>query len=71
MALEEAILEKFLALPPERQQEVVDFAEFLLSKPSVGRKSPEGLWADPGVSVSLEDIAEVRKEMSKNFPRDI
>ena len=32
MSLEQAILEKVRALPPEKQQEILDFAEFLQVK---------------------------------------
>ena len=32
MTLEQAILEKVRALPPEKQQEILDFAEFLQAK---------------------------------------
>ncbi|MEG4068603.1 DUF2281 domain-containing protein [Microcoleus sp. Pol11C2] len=32
MNLEQAVLDKLRALPPERQQEVLDFAEFLQQK---------------------------------------
>ena len=32
LSIEEKILEKLRALPPEKQQQVLDFVEFLLSK---------------------------------------
>lgn len=32
LTIEEQIIEKLKALPPERQQQVLDFVEFLLSK---------------------------------------
>jgi hypothetical protein len=71
MSLEEAILEKVRALPPEKQEEVLKFADALnvpgQQKP---RRDPEGLWADFDIDISEEDIAELRREMWKNFPRE-
>lgn len=72
MSIEEAILEKLRELPPDKQREVLDFAEFLKSRilPKRPRRSMKGLWADLGFSVSEKDIADVRREMWKNFARD-
>jgi hypothetical protein len=69
MSLEEAILSRIRALPPDKQREVLDFAESL----SITKRpllSPKGLWADLDLSVSEQDIAEIRREMWKNFPRE-
>jgi len=33
-------------------------------------RNPEGLWADLGVDITEEDIAEVRREMWGKFPRE-
>jgi len=72
MTMEEAILEKVRALPPEKQRKVLEFTESLgtpaQKKPPL--RSPRGLWADLDISISEEDIAEIRREMWKNFPRD-
>jgi len=72
MTAEEVLLEKFKILPVNRQQELLDFAEFLESKEAVKlpRRSLEGIWADLDVNISEEDISEVRQEMWKNFPRE-
>ena len=72
MSLEEAILEKVRVLPPEKQKEVLDFAASLDAASPLKQplQSPEGLWADLNVSISEEDIAELRREMWKNFPRE-
>jgi hypothetical protein len=72
MTIVEAITEKVRALPPHKQQEVLDFVECLLQKePSRGpRRSIIGLWADLGISITEEDIADARREMWGNFPRD-
>jgi len=71
MSIEEAILEKVRALPPEKQEEVLKFAGSLqssvLGKPL---RDPEGLWAGLGIDISEEDISELRREMWKTFPRD-
>ena len=68
--IEEAIVAMVRELPPERQQEVLDFASFLGSKTKRPRKSLRGLWKDLGISISEEEIAEARKEMWGNFPRE-
>ncbi len=73
MNLEQAVLEKLRELPLEKQQEVLDFTNFLhqqvTSKRPLG--SVKGLWADLNFDLSDEDIAQARKEMWGNFPRDI
>ena len=69
-SIEEAVIEKLRELPADKQQEVLDFASFLSSRKKAPRKSLYGLWKDAGVSVSEEDIAEARKEMWGNFPRE-
>ncbi len=72
MTIEEAILKKVRGLPPEKKKEVLEFADALSvpPEPKVPLRSPEGLWADLDISVSEEDIAELRREMWKNFPRE-
>jgi len=54
MSIEEAVIEKLRALPADNRP----------------RKRVEGLWADLGVTISAEDIEEVRREMWHNFPRE-
>ena len=72
MSIEKALLEKLLKLPPEKQKEVLDFVETLEKNPGATcqRRSLKGLWADLGVEVSSEDIAETRREMWGGFPRE-
>jgi hypothetical protein len=72
MTIEEAILERVRALPPEKQNEVLDFAEFLRNRSvSHAAHTPlRGLWKDLGVSITESDIAEARREMWGNFARD-
>ncbi len=71
MNLAETILEKVQALPAERQQEVLDFLEFLAKRygSSQPRRSLEGLWADLNIQITDDDIAEARREMWGEFPR--
>jgi hypothetical protein len=73
MTIEEQVLEKLRVLAPEQQKAVLDFVDFLKEKN--GAKSPRrsllGLWADLNVHVTEQDIAEARREMWGNFPRDI
>ena len=71
MTIEEAILESVRALPPDKQQLVLTFAGSLGETEAVKRplRSPRGLWAQYKVSVTDEDIAEIRREMWKEFPR--
>lgn len=73
MTVEEKVLQTLRELPPEKQEQVLGYAESL--KPGNGPKRPrrslEGLWADLGVEITEEDIAQARREMWGNFPRDI
>jgi hypothetical protein len=73
MTLEETILETLRELPVDKQKEVLDFAQYLKQKvqPKRPRRSLRGLWADLGIQITEEDIAEARKEMWGNFPREI
>ena len=75
MTIEQAIVEKLRVLPVEKQREVLDFVEFLqhksAPKPPRCRHNPIGLCADLNVDITEADIAEARREMWGNFPRDI
>ncbi len=73
MTIEQEVLEKLRDLPPEKQKEVLDFVDFLKEKNGTTRprRSLLGLWADLNVQITEEDIAEARREMWGNFPRDI
>lgn len=72
LKIEQSVLEKMRSLPVEKQQEVLDFVEFLAQKNQVQRprRSLKGLWADLNVHITSEDIAQVRHEMWGNFPRE-
>jgi hypothetical protein len=73
MTIEEAVIETLRNLPVDKQQEVLDFAQYLKQKvtPRHPRRSLKGLWADLDIHITEEDIAEVRQEMWGNFPREI
>jgi EAL domain-containing protein (putative c-di-GMP-specific phosphodiesterase class I) len=72
MSIEKSVLEKLLKLPVDKQKEVLAFVESLEKKAAHRRcrRSLKGLWADLGVDISAEDIAEARREMWSGFPRE-
>lgn len=72
MIVEQLVMKKIRHLPLDKQQEVLDFVEFLEHKamPKQPRQSVKGLWADLNVEIQEEDIAEIRDEMWQNFPRE-
>ena len=65
-------MEKLKQLPTNKQQELLDFAEFLSQKsfPKTPLKTIQGLCADLKVDLTEEDIQEARQEMWSNFPRN-
>jgi uncharacterized protein DUF2281 len=67
-----ALVKKLKTLTYDKQREALDFAEFLVDRmpPKPPRRSPAGLWADLGIHITEEDIAEARQEMWGNFPRE-
>lgn len=69
-SIEEAVVSKLRDLPADKQQEVLDFTTSLGAKQRHPRESLYGLWKDLSISISEEDIAEARKEMWGNFPRE-
>ncbi|MEH2086970.1 hypothetical protein [Nostoc sp.] len=73
MNIEQAVLERLRQLPIEKQQQLLDFAEFLSQKttPKTPLLSVRGLCADLKVDITQEEIAQARQEMWGNFPKDI
>ncbi len=71
--IEEQVVAKLRELSPAKQQQVLEFLESLpkSSPPGLPRKSWYGTLKHLRMDVSLEDIAEVRKEMWAKFPREI
>lgn len=52
MTIEEAIIEKLRELPPEKQQEILDFAEFLVQKVQTERRTAQVNWqTDPCIGM--------------------
>jgi hypothetical protein len=73
MTIEEQVLEKLRCLSPEKQQEVLQFVDILKSQDGGPKplRSLRGLWKDLNISIAEEDIAQARREMWGNSPRDI
>ena len=71
MSLEQSILEAIRTLPPEKQREILSYANRLRDETAKKKpfKSVKGLWADLGISLSAHDIEENQREMWKDFPR--
>lgn len=71
MSVSESIIKKIEALTPEQQRKVENLVDSLTqSSPKKPRKSLMGLCEDLGIHITEEDIAEARKEMWGNFPRE-
>ncbi len=72
MNIEQAVLEKMRQLPVDKQQELLNFAEFLDQKntPKTPLRSVRGLCGDLKIDITEKDIAQARQEMWGNFPRD-
>jgi len=72
MSIEQSVIQKILSLTPDQQREVMEFVESLQKgspEPSP-RRSLMGLFADLNVHITEDDIAEARREMWGNFPRE-
>ncbi len=72
MMVEEILLEKVKALPINRQQEVLDFAEFLALKEAQPqpRRSLKGALSHLHIRVTEEDIRAARNEMWRGYTED-
>jgi hypothetical protein len=73
MTIDQQFLEKLRHLTPEKQEEVLKFVDSLIkaSNDNRPRRSLLGLWSDLNVRITAEDVAEARREMWGDFPRDI
>lgn len=73
MDIFQAVREKLRISPPEKQQEVLGFAEFLKVKHAPTkrlRRNWIGTAVDLSVELTEEDIAQARREMWGSFPRE-
>ena len=70
MTVEQAILDAVRSLPFDKQQELLSHANRLREEatPPKPFRSIKGLLSGRGISISAEDIDEVRSTMWKNFP---
>ena len=73
MKIPDLVLEKLRELSPDKQQAVLEFVESLRENgaPAKPLKGFEGLLENYNVQITEEDIAEARREMWGNFPRDV
>ncbi|HEY6253873.1 MAG TPA: DUF2281 domain-containing protein [Candidatus Angelobacter sp.] len=73
MTIEQQVLEKLRELSPDKKKEVLNFVDSLSEKngPPTKLRGLEGIWADLDIDITEEDIAQARREMWSNFPRDI
>ena len=72
MSVEQAVLEALRSLPSDKQQEILTHATRLRDEatPRKPFKSIEGILAGRGISISADNIDEMRREMWKDFPRE-
>jgi len=72
MSTEELVIEMLRGLPPDQKKEVLDFVESLQEQKSAKQplQSLHGLWADLGVKINEENIADARREMWSTLPRE-
>jgi hypothetical protein len=73
--LDQIIQKKVRKLPTDRQQQVLEFVEFLESKTPAELKGKRrniiGLLSDFKTVITEEEITQLRREMWSSFPRDI
>ncbi|HEU0141675.1 MAG TPA: hypothetical protein VFQ79_18270 [Bryobacteraceae bacterium] len=72
MTVEESIVQAVRALPPNKKEAVLRYAESLQEPNGVEKpvRNLYGLWKDLGPGPSAAEIDEVRHEAWKNFLRD-
>ncbi len=72
MTVKEAVLEDLETLPAVKQQEVLDFVQFLKSRNGErrSRRSLKGIWADLKVDITEQDLRDARNEMWRGYTKD-
>jgi hypothetical protein len=73
MTIEQQVVQKLRELSPEQKQQVLQFVDSLKENAvaTTSKRSLLGLWQDLNCHISEEDIAEARREMWSDFPREI
>ena len=70
--IEETLIAVIKTLTTEKQQALLEFAEFLQTK--TASKSPskiiKGLWANVDINLTEEELSTARKEMWANLPQE-
>ena len=69
--IQQSVVEILEVLPPDKQQELLHFAESLQAQniAKKPRKSLKGIWSDLEINLTEEDLTEARREMWGNFPK--
>ncbi len=72
MTVKEAVLENLEKLPAAKQQEVLDFIEFLKAKQPKPkpRRSMQGSLAHLNIKWTEEDMKQARNEMWRGYTKD-
>ncbi len=72
MTVKEAVLEDLETLPAVKQQEVLDFVQFLKSKQTKRkpRRSLKGSLAHLNIKWTEEDMRQARNEMWRGYTKD-
>ena len=72
MTVADTLIEKVNALPKVRQQEVLDFAEFLSEKekPKSPRRSMQGILAGMNINFKESDLRDARNQMWRGYTKD-
>ena len=67
MSTDEAILKQLRALPPELQQLVMEYIDYLQRGSTSEGQTPSlrEIWGNWGSDITQEDIAQLRAEMGK------
>ena len=69
--VQRSVVEILEVLPPDKQQELLHFAESLQAQNVAKKpqKSLKGIWSDLEINLTEEDLAEARREMWGDFPK--
>ena len=72
MNIEQSVIDKLKVLPLEKQQEVLDFIDFVhqKSRPKQTRRKVKGLWKDLNIQITEKDITDARREVWGDFKRE-